>query len=128
MWSVLNNALFQTDNSGSGWSSLLNTCLFQSQKILFIIWIEAANIQLDGGLGQESVESAEGEQVESILRLPDGDKAKRQTLTKIKTAMEANWSNYNITTHGIGPEMLKGPFALIDACLAEAENLHCFQE
>lgn len=52
----------------------------------------------------------------------------RQTLTRIKTAMEANWSNYNLAMHGLGPEMLKGAFALIDACLVEAENLHCLQE
>ncbi|KAL0969911.1 hypothetical protein UPYG_G00234420 [Umbra pygmaea] len=52
----------------------------------------------------------------------------RQTLTKMKTAMEAKWSKYNIATHGLGPELLKGAFALSDACLAEAENLHCLQE
>ncbi|XP_073729931.1 uncharacterized protein [Misgurnus anguillicaudatus] len=52
----------------------------------------------------------------------------RQTLTRIKTAMEANWSDYNLATHGLGPEILKGAFSLIDACLVEAENLHCFQK
>ncbi|CAM4661504.1 unnamed protein product [Leuciscus chuanchicus] len=52
----------------------------------------------------------------------------RQTLTRIKTAMEANWSYYNLATHGLGPEMLKGAFSLIDACLVEAENLHCLQK
>ncbi|XP_073729934.1 uncharacterized protein [Misgurnus anguillicaudatus] len=87
--------------------------------------------QVDGDPAQES-ESTECEQtlfeVESVLRLPDGTKAKRQTLTRIKTAMEANWSDYNLATHGLGPEILKGAFSLIDACLVEAENLHCFQK
>lgn len=42
--------------------------------------------------------------------------------------MEANLSYYNLATHGLGPEMLKGAFSLIDACLVEAENLHCLQK
>ncbi|KAL2092965.1 hypothetical protein ACEWY4_010277 [Coilia grayii] len=69
-------------------------------------------------IGQACVE--EDQRLEAIVKA----KNCRQTLTKLKTAMEASWSNYNIATHGLGPEMLKGAFAIF-ACLAEAENLHC---
>ncbi|XP_035990407.1 uncharacterized protein LOC118562251 isoform X3 [Fundulus heteroclitus] len=43
----------------------------------------------------------------------------RKTLGHLLTTMEANWQDYGLATHGLGPQMLKGTFALIDTCLAK---------
>ncbi|XP_036001504.1 uncharacterized protein LOC118565344 isoform X2 [Fundulus heteroclitus] len=43
----------------------------------------------------------------------------RKTLGHLLTTMEANWQNYGLATHGLGPQMLKGTFALIDTYLAK---------
>ncbi|XP_036001505.1 uncharacterized protein LOC118565344 isoform X3 [Fundulus heteroclitus] len=102
----------------------------------------------DGGLAQESA-AAEGEQEECVTLsedlnflaakflpitkisqtcLEEGDGlheaiAKtencRKTLGHLLTTMEANWQNYGLATHGLGPQMLKGTFALIDTYLAK---------
>ncbi|XP_076833502.1 transcription factor AP-2-epsilon-like [Brachyhypopomus gauderio] len=43
----------------------------------------------------------------------------RKTLDAVKNALEANWETFDLSTHGLGPAVIKGTFALIDACLKE---------
>lgn len=37
----------------------------------------------------------------------------------VKDALETNWKTFDLATHGLGPAVIKGTFALIDACLKE---------
>ncbi|XP_036421581.1 uncharacterized protein LOC118804846 isoform X3 [Colossoma macropomum] len=43
----------------------------------------------------------------------------RKTLKAVKNALETNWETFDLATHGLGPAVIKGTFALIDACLNE---------
>ncbi|XP_016115152.1 uncharacterized protein [Sinocyclocheilus grahami] len=43
----------------------------------------------------------------------------RKTMNALQDALESNWETFDLATHGLGPAVIKGTFALVDACLKE---------
>ncbi|CAL8383012.1 unnamed protein product [Gadus morhua 'NCC'] len=70
-------------------------------------------------IATECLEEENVEKNEDILKADNC----RRTLEHLFKMMKANWAEFNLATHGLGPYVLKTTCVLIDSCLAEKLKL-----